>query len=124
MGVRNLGRVVGENGITPTVGDNGNWFYNGVDSGFPSRGEQGPQGEQGPVGPQGVPGERGSQGIPGDSNRGVANGVASLDANVLVPRSQLPLAAVGTSSTNSVGDGGRGAVKISVVGDTAYIWTV
>ena len=52
----------------PVIGSNGNWeLYDKatgkyVDSGKPSRGEQGPQGNPGPQGIQGEPGERGPQG--------------------------------------------------------------
>lgn len=35
----------GADGITPTIGENGNWFYGDVDSGYPSRGEKGDPGE-------------------------------------------------------------------------------
>lgn len=31
----------GANGITPTIGDNGNWYLGGTDTGKPSRGEKG-----------------------------------------------------------------------------------
>lgn len=31
----------GENGITPTIGENGNWFMGDTDTGLPSRGEDG-----------------------------------------------------------------------------------
>ena len=30
----------GENGITPTIGDNGNWYLDTLDTGKPSRGEK------------------------------------------------------------------------------------
>lgn len=78
MGIRNLGRVVGDNGITPTIGDNGNWFYNDVDTGHPARGPQGDRGEKGDkgekgdpgmngdIGPQGPRGEKGDKGDKGD----------------------------------------------------------
>lgn len=58
----------------PKVGKNGNWeVWNAesksyVDTGSPSRGEQGPagpQGEQGPTGPKGDPGPQGPKGDPG-----------------------------------------------------------
>ena len=42
-----------------TIGDNGNWYINGTDTGKPSRGEQGPQGEPGANGKDGVEGPRG-----------------------------------------------------------------
>ena len=45
-----------------TIGENGNWYINGKDTGKPSRGEQG---EQGPAGPQGKPGPKGDPGADG-----------------------------------------------------------
>lgn len=38
------GEFNGEDGITPTIGKNGNWFIDGVDTGLPSRGETGETG--------------------------------------------------------------------------------
>lgn len=55
------GRDGGE-AATPNIGENGNWYINGEDTGKPSRGEQGPKGEQGPQGPAGADGEDGAQG--------------------------------------------------------------
>lgn len=37
----------GADGITPTIGDNGNWYLGEEDTGKPSRGETGPQGTPG-----------------------------------------------------------------------------
>lgn len=45
--------IEGIDGATPEIGENGNWFINGVDTGQPSGGTQG---DQGPQGIQGVPG--------------------------------------------------------------------
>lgn len=67
----------GADGVTPTIGENGNWFLGDTDTGKPSRGEQGPagaagaagqdgaQGPQGPEGPQGPQGEKGEKGDTG-----------------------------------------------------------
>lgn len=55
----------GGEAATPTIGENGNWYINGEDTGKPSRGEQGPKGEQGPQGPAGADGEDGAQGPQG-----------------------------------------------------------
>lgn len=41
---------------TPEIGENGNWFIQGVDTGCPSRGEQGEQGAQGEPGQTGEDG--------------------------------------------------------------------
>lgn len=37
----------GQNGVTPEIGPNGNWFINGQDSGKPARGETGADGADG-----------------------------------------------------------------------------
>ena len=55
----------GEDGITPTIGDNGNWFLGDTDTGKPSRGEQGPQGAPGLQGEPGQDGTPGAAGAPG-----------------------------------------------------------
>ena len=39
------GTLKGTDGITPTIGANGNWFLGETDTGLPSRGEQGPGAE-------------------------------------------------------------------------------
>ena len=57
-----------------TIGDNGNWYINGVDTSKPSRGEQGPQGPAGPEGPQGPAGEDGAQGPEGPAGADGAQG--------------------------------------------------
>ena len=61
----------GQDGHTPeiTIGDNGNWFVDGVDTGIKA---QGPQGPEGPQGEQGVPGADGTSvltgnGVPSDA---------------------------------------------------------
>ena len=46
----------GENGITPTIGENGNWYLGDEDTGKPSRGERGPAGQDGDQGPAGQTG--------------------------------------------------------------------
>lgn len=53
--------------VIPEIGDNGNWFINGEDTGKPSRGEQGPAGADGATGPQGPQGEPGKNGTDGFS---------------------------------------------------------
>lgn len=63
----------GTNGITPTIGDNGNWYLGDEDTGKPSRGEKGDKGETGatgatgPAGPAGADGKDGAQGEKGDT---------------------------------------------------------
>ena len=52
----------GDPGTTPEIGENGNWYLGEIDTGKPSRGEQGPKGEQGETGEQGPPGQTGPTG--------------------------------------------------------------
>ena len=47
----------GKDGLTPFIGDNGNWWIGGLDTGVSATGPQGPKGEQGI---QGIPGTNGS----------------------------------------------------------------
>ena len=68
------GEFDGADGLTPTIGENGNWYLGDTDTGKPSRGDTGPRGEtgatgapgpQGPAGPKGDTGDIGPQGIQG-----------------------------------------------------------
>lgn len=54
--------AAGTPGSVITIGENGNWFIDGEDSGWRAQGEKGEQGEQGPAGPQGPQGEPGTPG--------------------------------------------------------------
>lgn len=55
----------GKDGITPTIGDNGNWYLGETDTGKSSRGEEGPQGPRGETGLQGIQGPQGEKGDTG-----------------------------------------------------------
>ena len=58
----------GKDGITPTIGANGNWYLGDEDTGKPSRGATGPQGadgKDGTNGTDGAPGKDGADGAPG-----------------------------------------------------------
>lgn len=88
----------GEDGITPTIGDNGNWFLGDTDTGKPSRGEQGPQGDPGP---QGEPGQDGAPGAAGeDGADGAAAGFGTVSATV-DGNTGTPSVEVATSGDNT-----------------------
>ena len=55
----------GADGITPTIGANGNWFLGSTDTGKPSIGATGAKGDTGPQGPQGPKGDTGEDGVRG-----------------------------------------------------------
>ena len=76
--------------ITPTIGDNGNWYLGATDTGKPSRGEKGEtgargekgdtgaQGPQGEMGPQGPIGEKGDKGDKGDTGATGPQGIQGI----------------------------------------------
>ena len=59
----------GQDGHTPviTIGANGHWFIDGVDSNVSAEGTKGETGPQGPAGEKGDTGEQGEPGTPGSS---------------------------------------------------------
>lgn len=57
----------GGEAATPEIGENGNWFINGEDTGKPSRGADGADGAKGDPGEDGAPGENGTNGKDGVS---------------------------------------------------------
>lgn len=66
----------------PSIGDNGNWFIKGEDTGVSSKGETGPQGDKGETGaqgPQGDKGETGAQGPQGDKGETGDNGLSAYE---------------------------------------------
>lgn len=71
------GEFDGADGITPTIGDNGNWYLGTTDTGKPSRGEKGDTGFTGPTGPKG---EIGPQGPKGDTGATGATGADGKSA--------------------------------------------
>lgn len=72
----------GENGITPHIGDNGNWFIGNEDTGKPSRGEDGLIGPQGKPGINGRDGADGKQGPPGSDGEIGPQGLPGRDGDV------------------------------------------
>ena len=52
----------GPQGVTPHIGDNGNWYIGSTDTGKPSRGVAGAKGADGANGKDGAQGEKGADG--------------------------------------------------------------
>ena len=55
----------GKDGITPTIGANGNWYLGETDTGKPSRGATGAKGDKGETGATGPAGKDGAKGETG-----------------------------------------------------------
>ena len=64
----------GKDGITPTIGKNGNWYLGDTDTGKPSRGAAGAKGADGADGKDGAKGDKGDKGDPGDKGAPGATG--------------------------------------------------
>lgn len=70
----------GENGKTPYVGDNGNWYIGADDTGKPSRGAKGEPGSPGARGEPGSPGAKGDKGDTGATPNLTIGTVTTLNA--------------------------------------------
>lgn len=57
--------AAGADGITPHIGDNGNWYIGSTDTGKPSRGATGAPGKDGAKGDPGTPGAAGHTPVKG-----------------------------------------------------------
>ena len=77
QGVQGEQGVPGADGLTPFIGDNGNWWISDIDTGVSASGVKGDQGETGPQGPQGEVGPQGDKGESGQD--GVSVVVASVN---------------------------------------------
>ncbi|OKI00412.1 hypothetical protein A6A06_23570 [Streptomyces sp. CB02923] len=122
--VANITGPKGETGATGATGATGPQGPKGADSTVP--GPAGPKGDTGPAGPTGAQGPQGAKGDPGNgslnsvngdfgpdvvlgassvgaipvADKGVAGGVATLDASGLVPASQLSIPSGVVTSVN------------------------
>ena len=108
-------------GITPHIGDNGNWWIGDTDTLKPARGEQGIQGlrgERGLQGERGAQGERGIQGLQGIQGiQGLPGAKGDKGSDGLNGKDGLPGAkgADGLPGKNGVdGKDGKSAYQIAV----------
>ena len=95
----------GKDGITPTIGANGNWYLGSTDTQKPSRGakgEQGPQGIQGLKGETGEQGPQGIQGLKGDTGPKGDHGAKGDPGKTPVKGTDYWTAADRTSMVNDV----------------------
>lgn len=74
------GVAKGSDGVTPHIGDNGNWYLGSTDTGKPSRGATGAQGPKGDTGGTGPRGPAGSDASVTASSIADAMGLSGLSA--------------------------------------------
>lgn len=111
----------GAAGITPHIGDNGNWWIGNTDTLKPARGEQGLQGvrgERGLQGERGLPGADGAKGDKGEQGeRGLTGAKGDKGSDGLNGKDGLPGAkgVDGLPGKNGVdGKDGKSAYQIAV----------
>ena len=96
----------GANGITPTIGDNGNWYLGETDTGKPSRGIQGEQGvkgdkgDKGDTGAQGIQGPKGDKGDTGNTGAQGRDGYVQYTAGDNITIENNVISAIGGSNIN------------------------
>ena len=106
--------IPGNDGHTPviTIGDNGNWFVDGVDTGIHAQGVQGEKGDKGDKGdtgeqgPQGDKGDTGAQGEKGDDGVSIVS-IEKTGSDGLVDIYTITYSD-GTSSSFTVSNGQKG----------------
>ena len=90
--------TAGADGVTPHIGDNGNWYIGSTDTGKPSRGvagakgSDGAQGEKGATGPAGPQGPKGAPGT--DASVTAANVAAAMGLSGLAADDQIMVSSV------------------------------
>ena len=72
----------GEDGVTPNIGVNGNWYIDETDTGVKAEGTQGPIGDTGPQGAQGEIGLQGIQGLKGEQGLQGETGIQGLKGDI------------------------------------------
>lgn len=97
----------GADGITPTIGANGNWYIGSTDTGKPSRGATGEKGD---------PGEPGAVGKDGTRWWTYAYLVANMSGKLLIGKRELPAAVVGDYVLGTKNDSG---VVYTITGETS-----
>ena len=99
----------GVDGVTPHIGDNGNWYLGDEDTGVAAKGVKGDTGPQGPKGGDGAKGDTGPQGPKGDDGAKGDTGPSGADG--VTPH-------IGDNGNWYLGDEDTGVAAKGAKGDT------
>ena len=99
------GEFDGADGLTPTIGDNGNWYLGETDTGKPSRGEKGDPGETGATGATGAAGADGKSAYAYAQDGGYTGTEAEFAAKLAKEKFANPYALTFTGAVNEAYDG-------------------
>lgn len=114
------GKPIGfvDDGYTPYIGSNGNWWIGSADTGYPSRGATGATGAKGDKGDIGNKGDKGDKGDTGDKGE---TGATGRDGNSFVAKGlYATLAAL--QAAHPTGSAGEAWVVGSSDSNTVYLW--
>ena len=95
----------GADGLTPTIGDNGNWYLGETDTGKPSRGDKGDPGETGATGATGAAGAAGKSAYAYAQDGGYTGTEAEFAAKLAKERFANPYALTFTGAVEGSYDG-------------------
>ena len=96
------GEFDGADGITPTIGDNGNWYLGDTDTNKPSRGEKGDTGAQGEKGATGATGADGKSAYSYAQDGGYTGTEAEFAAKLAAESIDKALFVVNITTTDGV----------------------
>ena len=108
----------GADGVTPTIGKNGNWYLGETDTGKPSRGEKGDKGDKGNPGAKGEPGETGPQGPTGPQGETGPQGPTGPAGENGAPGANGVTPTIGTNGNWYLGETDTGKPSRGEKGDT------
>ena len=113
----------GADGITPTIGANGNWFLGSTDTGKPSIGATGAKGDTGPQGPQGPKGDTGPQGPQGPKGEKGDKGDAFTYSDFTAEQLASLKGEKGDTGENGVRGLGWYQQSVEASNPQIYMWT-
>ena len=99
------GEFNGADGITPTIGDNGNWYLGSTDTGKPSRGEKGETGARGEKGDTGATGADGKSAYSYAQDGGYIGTEAEFAAKLAAEKLPNPYPLTFTGAVSETYDG-------------------
>ena len=99
------GEFDGADGITPTIGDNGNWYLGNTDTNKPSRGEKGDTGARGEKGADGATGADGKSAYSYAQDGGYTGTEAEFAAKLAAEKLPNPYPLTFTGAVNETYDG-------------------
>ncbi|MBM6925035.1 immunoglobulin domain-containing protein [Pseudoflavonifractor phocaeensis] len=118
----------GEDGKTPYIGDNGNWWIDGVDTGIPATGSSGSDGSDGSNGKDGQDGKDGKDGKDGEDGKDGLTPYIGSNGNWWIGTTDTGVKAAGADGKDGAngkdGKDGVGIADITLNGNGELVVTL